>query len=199
MDSFFGKIFLASHSPRRRQLLSEAGFDVEVLVGIDVDETYPSHLSPCEIPLYLSKLKLSPYLTDGFADTLVTADTLVFLGDRVLGKPDSKEHAVEILESLMGEWHTVITGVSLLYNGKVYSFAEATKVKFASLARPLIEHYVETYSPMDKAGAYGIQEWIGLIGVEKIEGDFYNIMGFPVCRFVELYRQLNDGAIQKTL
>lgn len=187
---YFGDILLASNSPRRRLLLTEAGFNVTVLSGLSVDETYPSELPVEKIPRYLAEVKSIPYqaVADKEVKCLVTADTIVVLDSRVIGKPSNKNEAAEFLKSLSGRKHRVISGVNLYHpHLGSESFSEQTEVKFSSLSESIINHYVDVYSPLDKAGAYGIQEWIGLVGVERIEGDFYNIMGFPVCSFIKKY------------
>ena len=188
--SFYDKILLASSSPRRVQLLTQAGFDVRVLKGLQIDERYPDNLPINEIPKYLSALKAKAYATEArqLNLPLVAADTIVVLDGNVIGKPKNVDEAKRMLELLSGNWHTVISGVTLIVNPqRTLSFSEITKVKFDTLSKKSIDYYVENFHPLDKAGSYGIQEWIGLIGVERIEGDFYNIMGFPINKFVKIY------------
>ena len=188
--SFFGKILLASGSPRRFTLLTEAGFEVEKLTSREVDETYPTDLPHEEIPVYLSRLKALVYddVCQQHGLPLVAADTLVLLDGEPIGKPHGMDEAKEMLGHLSGNTHTVITGVTLLRpDGREVSFSEYTDVTFGKLSSREIHYYIENYRPLDKAGSYGIQEWIGLIGVEKIDGDFYNIMGFPVHRFLQIF------------
>lgn len=184
------RIILASGSPRRQQLLKELGLDFEVRV-MEVDETYPPGLKHSEIAVYLSRLK-----ADAFRDAdlcgnclVITADTIVWLDDRVLPKPRDREDAIAILTELSGKAHDVITGVTLKSQSAATSFFSVTRVYFKHLAPEEIGYYVDVYKPFDKAGAYGIQEWIGFVGVERIEGSYYNVMGLPVQKlYTELLR-----------
>ncbi|MDO4320383.1 MAG: Maf family nucleotide pyrophosphatase [Bacteroidales bacterium] len=176
------KVILASASPRRRELLKTIIPEFEIAPSRDIDETYPDTLSPDDVPVYLSALKSAAYadiLTDG--DVLVTADTVVVLGDRILGKPAGRDDAIAMLNALSGQTHRVITGVSLAAKGRdTVSFSAITEVSFARLSQADIEYYVDNYRPFDKAGAYGIQEWIGAAAVEKISGSYYNVVGLPL-------------------
>lgn len=174
------KIVLGSKSPRRQSLVLELGYDVEVRTA-EVDEIYPDNIAPTEVPAYLAKLKAMP-LVDSLqpGELLITSDTVVILGDTILGKPVSREDAIEMLQQLSGRSHEVITGVSLTMSEKSYTFSTITKVTFSKLTMTEIIHYIDEYKPFDKAGAYGIQEWIGYIGVERIEGCYYNVVGLPV-------------------
>jgi septum formation protein len=182
------KIVLASNSPRRRELLAGLGIDFTVKVIGGIDESWPHNLKGEDIPLYISREKAAPYKASIAADELViTADTIVYVDGEVLGKPADKADAVRMLRLLSGSWHEVITGVTLMTTEKEHSFAVTTKVKFCSLTDDEINSYVESGLPMDKAGAYGIQEWIGYVGVEAIEGSYFNVVGLPVQR---LYREL---------
>lgn len=183
-------ILLGSGSPRRRQLLADMGIEFKAIKIKDVDESYPADMLATEVPLYLSKLKSDTYrdeLHDG--EILITADTVVISDGMILGKPKDENEAIEMLRALSNRSHDVVTGVTLATKQKTHSFAELTKVFFANLTEDEIAHYVETYRPLDKAGAYGIQEWIGMIGVDGIDGCFYNVMGLPTAR---LYRELCD-------
>ncbi len=174
------KLILASQSPRRRELMSNCGFIFRT-VKYDVEEIYPEDLSAGEVSEYLSKLKSEAYpepLSD--SDILITADTTVVLNDQILGKPKDAAHARKMLAQLSGATHEVVTGVTLRSSQKSRSFSSRTKVSFTTLTSEQIDYYVDYYSPMDKAGSYGIQEWIGYIGVEGIEGSFYNVMGLPI-------------------
>lgn len=176
-------IILASNSPRRRELLHglDLDFDVEVLPG--VPEKYPKDLSPKDIPLYISVEKASAYkdkLKD--KDILITADTMVILGDEALGKPKDEADAKKMLHSLSGKTHQVVTGVTITSKDRVRTFAVSTDVTFKSLSNDEINYYVSHYHPLDKAGAYGIQEWIGYVGVTGIRGSYFNVMGLPVQR-----------------
>lgn len=182
------RIVLASASPRRQNLLHELGisFDIEPL---DIDEIYPPDLQRSEIAVYLSRLKANAY---NFRDTdknclLITADTIVWLDDEVLPKPKDEQEAVAILQKLSGRTHEVITGVCLRSLDKMHAFSVTTYVWFKELTPDEIHYYIQNYRPYDKAGAYGIQEWIGYIGIEKIEGSYFNVVGLPVQK---LYTEL---------
>ena len=183
------KLVLASNSPRRKELLAglEYPFEVRVLSGID--ETYPDDLQGEDIPKYISSKKAEAYLpTLAEDELLITADTVVMLEGRVLGKPHDRDEAIQMLMELSGRTHEVITGVTLATTTKQKTFASVSKVTFASLDMKDIIHYVDHYRPFDKAGAYGIQEWIGFIGVTRIEGSYFNVMGLPVQRLYEELR-----------
>ena len=183
-------IILASNSPRRRELLSGLGLDYEVRTLPGIDESYPDTLQGEEIPVYISFQKASAYL-DALKDNelLITADTIVWLDGRVLGKPADEEEARRMLRDLSGKTHQVITGVTLATTTFQKSFASVSQVTFATLTEEEISYYVNHYHPMDKAGSYGVQEWIGFIGVERIEGSYFNVMGLPVQR---LYKELKS-------
>ncbi len=182
------KIILASNSPRRRELLGGLGIDFTVKVISGIDESWPRDLKGEEIPLYISREKAEPYKALIKPDELViTADTIVYVDGEVLGKPRDKADAERMLHLISGRWHEVITGVTLMTAAREHSFAVTTRVKFANLTDSEINSYVESGLPMDKAGAYGIQEWIGYVGVEAIEGSYFNVVGLPVQR---LYREL---------
>ena len=181
-------IVLASNSPRRKELMSGLGVDYVVKTLPDVDESYPDTLQGEEIPLYIAKEKADAYIPMMQPDELIiTADTIVWLDGKVLGKPKDREDAIRMLRKLSGASHQVITGVCLTTKGWQNSFTVTTDVTFAVLSEEEIVYYVDKYSPMDKAGAYGVQEWIGFIGVESISGSYYNVMGLPVQK---LYREL---------
>ena len=182
------KVILASNSPRRKELLSGLGIDYEVRTLPDVDESYPESLQGADIPLYISKEKADAYralLQPG--ELMITADTIVWLDGRVLGKPKDREDALQMLRDMSGRTHEVFTGVCITTTDWQRSFAAQTEVLFAQLTEEEITYYVDRYQPMDKAGSYGVQEWIGFIGVENISGSYFNIMGLPVQR---LYREL---------
>lgn len=182
------KIVLASNSPRRRELLGGLGIDFTVKVIGGIDESWPHELKGEDIPLYISREKAAPYkATIGADELVITADTIVYVDGEVLGKPHDKADAVRMLKLISGRWHEVITGVTLMTAERERSFAVTTKVKFCNLTDEEINSYVESGLPMDKAGAYGIQEWIGYVGVEAIEGSYFNVVGLPVQR---LYREL---------
>lgn len=181
-------VILASASPRRRELLSSAGIRYTLAEKFECDEEYPASI-PCEeVAPYLSRLKSMAYPAMLRAnDILITADTTVVLDGKVLGKPCDIDDARAMLRALSGREHAVITGVTLRTEGRTHTFSSLSCVRFTELAEEQIDYYVENYKPMDKAGAYGIQEWIGYCGIESIEGSFYNVMGLPVQR---LYREL---------
>ncbi|MBP5629346.1 MAG: septum formation protein Maf [Bacteroidaceae bacterium] len=180
-------IWLISHSPRRQQLLRDLGLEFRIGEA-HVEEVYPEDLAPEEIPVYLSRLKADAAAVEMTDDTLIiTADTIVWADGRVLGKPADEAEARAMLQLLSGKTHQVVTGVTLRTKQGSRSFFESTDVTFATLSDADIEYYVTHYRPFDKAGAYGIQEWIGMVGVESIRGCFYNVMGLPVHR---LYREI---------
>ena len=182
------RLILASNSPRRKELLAGLGLDYEVRTLPDVDESYPESLQGGDIPLYISRMKADAYKPMLQPDELmITADTIVWMDGMVLGKPRNKYGAIEMLKQLSGGVHYVYTGVSITTQTRQESFYVATEVRFANLTDEEIEYYVNTYQPMDKAGAYGVQEWIGYIGVENIKGSYFNVMGLPVQR---LYTEL---------
>ena len=182
------KIILASNSPRRRELLGGLGLDFTVRVMDGIDESWPHDLKGQDIPLFISKEKAAPYKSTIARDELViTADTIVYVDGQVLGKPHDEADARRMLRLISGRWHEVITGVTLMTAEREHSFAVTTKVKFCNLSDSEIDYYIKNYAPMDKAGAYGIQEWIGYVGVEAIEGSYFNVVGLPVQR---LYREL---------
>jgi septum formation protein len=187
---------LASQSPRRQMLLTWADLVFEVIVS-DSDETYPTTMDLNEVPVYIAKNKAQAVqekiilsYPQHLNKNIVAADTIVVLAGNVLGKPANKQEAIASLTALSGKTHQVITGVVLLYQGKEYSFSETTLVTFNTLTLAQIEYYVENYKPYDKAGGYAIQEWIGVVGIHSIEGDFYNVMGLPVSKLLQKIKQL---------
>ena len=181
-------IILGSGSPRRKELLADLGVEFTVRLVKGVEEVYPDTLPVDEIPEYLSKLKANAYTSlIGDKDLVITADTIVIAEGKPMGKPKGHDDAVNMLKILSGSVHKVITGVTLQSKEKSVSFSVLTLVEFAELDDEEIEYYVDKYKPFDKAGAYGIQEWIGCMGVKKIEGSFYNVMGLPLHR---LYTEL---------
>lgn len=184
------KLILASASPRRQQLMKDAGFTFEVWLK-NVEEKYPQELHLENVPEYLSKVKASAFREELKADeVLITADTVVCIHDRILGKPADRKEAISMLQELSGNRHLVVTGVSVTTRTEQLSFSSRTDVFFKRLSNEEIEFYVDTYKPFDKAGAYGIQEWIGYIGIERIEGSFYNVMGLPIQKLYETLRKL---------
>ncbi len=180
------QIILASKSPRRQYLLKELGLDFKVIIK-EIDETYPEYLTPEQVAVYLCEQKAKAFQDDELTDNtiIITADTIVCLENKILGKPVDYDDAVNILQQISGKEHEVITGVCLRAKNKTTSFYAKTKVHFKQLSLEEIHYYIEKYKPYDKAGAYGIQEWIGYIGIDKIEGSFYNVMGLPVQRLYE--------------
>lgn len=181
-------VILASNSPRRKELMSGLGIDYAVKTLPGIEESYPDTLQGEQIPLFIAREKADAYrasIAEG--ELLITADTIVWLDRQALGKPEDREGAIRMLRMLSGKSHQVITGVCLTTCEWQKSFTAVTEVKFADLTDEEIEYYVDTYSPMDKAGAYGVQEWIGFIGVESISGSYYNVMGLPIQK---LYREL---------
>ncbi len=183
-------LILASNSPRRRELLKGLGLDFEVRVLPGIDESYPSELREGDIPLYISRKKADAYRSRLTPDELlITADTIVWLHGEVLEKPQDDADACRMLRKLSGQTHQVFTGVCLTTIDRQVSFSCCSDVTFANLTEEEIQHYVRTYRPLDKAGAYGVQEWIGYIGVERIEGSFFNVVGLPVQRLYQALKQ----------
>lgn len=174
------EIILASGSPRRRELMMGMGIPFRVAESYSIDEVYPADLSPHEVPLFLAELKSKTYpmvLVDN--QILITADTVVVHDARVIGKPKNREESVEILSALSGSTHEVTTGLMIRNHSAQKTLSDTAKVTFGNLTPEEIGFYVDHFRPYDKAGAYGIQEWIGYIGIERIEGSFYNVMGLP--------------------
>ena len=184
------QVLLASASPRRKELLGQLGVGFEIATPIEIDESYSATMPAVEVAPFLSKLKAEAYraLIDS-NQLIITADTVVINDGEVLGKPISNDDAKNMLSSLSGHIHEVVTGVTITSAEKQVTFSVCTQVEFAQLTTEEIREYVEVFAPMDKAGAYGIQEWIGCIGVKRINGSFYNVMGLPLHR---LYSELKD-------
>ena len=184
------RLILASQSPRRKALLK--GLDVDFITrSADIDEVYPDHLKAEEIPLYLAKQKaiaMQSELSD--KDILITADTIVWMNNKAINKPLNKEDAFKIISELSSNQHSVYTGVQISTKQQTISFFSETKVTFSHLTKSEINYYLDKYQPFDKAGAYGIQEWIGYIGIEKIEGSYFNVMGFPVHQVYQKLKQI---------
>ena len=184
------KIILASNSPRRKELLAGIDVDFEVRVIQDIDESYPANLSTKDIAEYISRKKAVVYRQQMADDELIiTADTIVVLGNEVMGKPQDEADASRMLHVLSGRTHQVITGVTLTTTTRQQSFSVETDVTFKTLSDEEINYYVQCYKPFDKAGAYGIQEWIGHIGVTGLHGSYFNVMGLPVQRIYEALRK----------
>lgn len=181
-------LILVSGSPRRQELLRSAGFDFQLVTDLQVEETYPAGMTGKEVPAYLAEKKSEAWSGAlGARDILITADTVVCQGTSILEKPVNDENARAILRTISGNSHYVYTGVCLRSVAKRSIFVAATEVRFGSLSEEEINYYIQHYQPFDKAGAYGIQEWIGCIGVEEIRGSYFNVMGLPVHM---LYREL---------
>ncbi len=184
------KIILASNSPRRRELLAGLGFPFEVRVIPGIDESYPQGLTMQETARYIAREKAAPYeVADN--EVVITADTIVVLGNEIMGKPADEADARRMLRTLSGNTHQVITGVCLKTQSREEAFAVTTEVTFKQLTDQEIDHYVSHYRPLDKAGAYGIQEWIGYIGCTGLRGSYYNVMGLPVQRVYEALRSMD--------
>ncbi len=185
------KIILASQSPRRRQLLEWAEVPFEIIVQ-DTDESYPPGLAVADIAVHIATNKaLAVKASTGSTLPILAADTIVVLNDEVIGKPKDRDDALTILSKLSGQKHQVITGVVILYDEKQIAFADITEVEFHPLTKEQIEFYVDKYKPYDKAGAYAIQEWIGVTGIKSVTGDFYNVMGLPVSRVVQELKKID--------
>ena len=187
---------LASQSPRRKTLLEWAELPFQIIVS-EMDETYPSNMAVEEVPVYIAKNKALavkkkifesyPHLQN---DCIIAADTVVVLNNTVIGKPFSRVDAIQCIEKLSDQAHQVITGVVLSYQDQLISFSETTLVEFHPLTKNQIEFYVDKFKPYDKAGGYAIQEWIGVVGIKKITGDFYNVMGLPVSKLIQTLSEL---------
>lgn len=178
---YVGKpVILASQSPRRRQLLEQAGIPFEVKVS-EADETFPEGMPIAEVPVFIARRKADAVaqLYDA-SEIVIAADTIVVLDGNIIGKPVDRADAIRILSTLSGRIHEVITGVVIRYNGKEEAFSQVTEVHFSPLSEAQIIYYVDHYQPFDKAGAYAIQEWIGAVGIDRINGCFYNVMGLPI-------------------
>lgn len=181
-------IILASNSPRRKELLSGLNIPYEIKTLPDIDESYPDSLTGEDIAIYIAKEKANAYLDQLDDNTLlITADTIVLLDGKVYGKPSDETDAKQMLRDLSGKTHQVMTGVCITTKDKQVSFGVSSEVRFSKLDDDEIEYYVSNYKPFDKAGAYGVQEWIGYVAVEYISGSYFNIMGLPIQR---LYREL---------
>lgn len=186
------KIILASGSPRRKMLLEWAEIDFEVMVS-DADESFDEGLAPELVAMQIASKKnqaVADQISDSLDDfILIAADTIVVLNGEIIGKPENRNHAIGILKKLSGKTHEVITAVEIKSPKKTETFFDRTHVAFHDIEDAQIEHYVDQYKPYDKAGAYAIQEWIGVIGIKNIQGDFYNVMGLPVSRVVQTLKQ----------
>ena len=191
-------IILASQSPRRKTLLEWAEVPFEIIVR-STDESFPSDLAADEVAVHIAREKaksVQAYVQEAFHaqlkdKTILAADTIVVLGNRIIGKPKDRKDAIAILQSLSGQLHKVITGVVVLHAGGEIAFSDTTEVMFHPLTDEQIIFYIDKYEPYDKAGAYAIQEWIGVVGIQWVKGDFYNVMGLPVSRVVQALHTIN--------
>ena len=184
------RIILASASPRRKELLSKLDIDFTVKVLHDVDESFPASLSVVQVPQYISRKKADAYCQEMQEnDMVITADTVVAVGRRILGKPKSAEEARTMLKLLSDRYHRVVTGVTIMTAKRTETFATVSRVRFTRLNDEEIDYYISKYKPFDKAGAYGIQEWIGMVGITELNGSYFNVMGLPVQR---LYAKLKE-------
>ena len=186
------RIVLASQSPRRKQLLEWAEVPFDVVIK-ETDELYPSDLPAADVPVYIARNKALAVKDELSHDRIIlAADTVVVLNDRIIGKPKNRDNAIDILWSLSGQKHLVITGVVILSGDKEIAFADITEVWFHELTMDQVVFYIDKYKPFDKAGAYAIQEWIGVIGIKAVTGDFYNVMGLPVSRVVKALAEISS-------
>ena len=184
------RIILASASQRRKELLSKLDIDFIVKVLYDVDESFPASLSVVQVPQYISRKKADAYRQEMQEnDMVITADTVVAVGRRILGKPKSAEEARVMLKLLSDRYHRVVTGVTIMTAKRTETFATVSRVRFTRLNDEEIDYYISKYKPFDKAGAYGIQEWIGMVGITELNGSYFNVMGLPVQR---LYAKLKE-------
>lgn len=183
------KIVLGSKSPRRQELLAGIGIEFTIRTK-DTDESYPADLNPLDVPIYIAKNKANALIEDLTEDEIIIcADTVVIVDNLILGKPNDEKEAIEMLQRLSGKTHSVTTGVVIASNIKTNAFSSTTEVTFKDLSTEEIEHYVSNYKPFDKAGSYGIQEWIGFIGVTSIKGSYFNVVGLPIH---EVYKELTN-------
>ena len=184
------RIILASASPRRKELLSKLDIDFTVKTLYDVDESFPASLPVVQVPQYISRKKAGAYRQEMQEnDMVITADTVVAVGRRILGKPKSAEEARVMLKLLSDRYHRVVTGVTIMTAKRTETFATVSRVRFTRLNDEEIDYYISKYKPFDKAGAYGIQEWIGMVGITELNGSYFNVMGLPVQR---LYAKLKE-------
>jgi septum formation protein len=177
------QIILASQSPRRKQLMEWAEVNFQIIVA-NTDETFPKNLDPEQAAIHIAMEKAKAVQQKAGGKTIVAADTMVVLNREIIGKPADRDEAINILNKLSGHRHKVVTGVVIMQNEQTISFSDSTDVEFHVLSQRQIEFYIDNYKPYDKAGAYAIQEWIGVVGIKSINGDFYNVMGLPISRVV---------------
>lgn len=186
------KIILASQSPRRKQLLKDIGIDFEIQ-SADIEEDFPEEIAVYDAPLFIAKKKAMAIAQKNKDAVVIAADTVVILQNQIIGKPKDKYDAKEILKKLLGKKHDVVTGVVIIDDKNVTAINDITEVYFKQLSDTQIDYYIEKYKPFDKAGAYAIQEWIGMIGIEKISGDYYNVMGLPVNKVADALSAFTNG------
>jgi len=184
-------LILGSNSPRRKQLLKDSNIPFDIQTA-EIDEQYPADLNPYEVPEFIAKEKANAITCDLTGKVLITADTMVISEEGILGKPDSPDNAKEILRKLSGKSHKAVTGICLTGAEKQILFSVTTEVTFRNLSEKEIDYYVKNYPPLDKAGSYGIQEWIGLIGINSINGSYPNVMGMPVSQLLEQLKKHFD-------
>ncbi len=182
------KLILASNSPRRKEILLNAGFEFSVIVK-EVDESFPSEMIPIEVPQYLAQKKAEAFVGDLSGKIILTADTIVAIGNEILNKPSDKIEAKVMLKKLSGKSHQVFTGFCILTENEKMTFVDETIVYFKKLSDNEIDHYIEVCKPFDKAGAYGVQDFIGMIGIEKIEGSYFTVMGLPIHKVYEVLQK----------
>jgi septum formation protein len=185
-------IILASQSPRRKQLLEWAELDFDIVVE-PTDESFPSNMAAEEVPIFIAAKKSDAVQHKLPGKIIIAADTIVVLGKEIINKPSNRDEAIDMLQKLSGQQHRVITGVVINGKGKSIRFSDITYVNFHPLTSEQIEFYVDQYKPYDKAGAYAIQEWIGVIGIKSINGDFYNVMGLPVSRVMKALEEFSHS------
>jgi len=184
------KILLGSKSPRRQELLKNAGIQF-TLVEIDCEENFPESMPLEDIAEYLAIKKSNAYANNLTGSVLITSDTTVIVDNKILNKPENEDQAIQMLMLLSGRMHRVLTGVCLRTDSQQMAFTDTTNVYFKDISQSEIEYYVSNYKPLDKAGAYGIQDWIGYIGISRVEGDFFNVMGLPINRVYEMLKHLH--------
>jgi len=182
-------LILGSKSPRRQELLGGLNIPFEVRTK-ETDESYPASLPSHEVPEYIAKLKAAAFADLSAEDTLVTADTVVIVGDEILGKPHTREEAITMLRKLQNRTHQVVTGVCIRHGEKQISFSDETIVHFTALTDDEIAYYIDNYRPYDKAGAYGVQEWIGYVAVDSMEGSYFNVMGLPIHKVYQALKNI---------
>ncbi len=187
------RLILASHSPRRQQLMKASGFHFDIIAPAHENENFPQNMPTEEIPPFLAKMKASYIPVNHENEILITADTLVICNNKLLGKPIHDKEAIEMLSLLSNNTHIVITGVCLKTKNQIIVFSDTTRVTFKKISREEIDYYIKNFNPFDKAGGYGAQDWIGLIGIKEIVGSYYNVMGLPIEKlYTELEKMIKN-------